>query len=175
MSAAAIPGTADPAVPGVRLTGYASLFGIADLSGDVMQPGAFTASLARRGPEGVKFLWQHDPATPLGRWLSIEEDARGLRVTGILLPSVARAREAESLMRAGILDGLSIGFRTVRARSDRRSGQRAVAEVDLWEISLVTFPMLPGARARLAPAADETLDGRLRAAARRLRDAASAI
>lgn len=127
-------------------SGYASLFGVQDLSGDVVLAGAFRRSLERRGAEGVKLLYQHDPATPLGRWLQVEEDARGLRVVGRLHAEVAKAREVLSLMREGILDGLSIGFRTVSARTDARSGIRRVAEVDLWEISVVTFPMLPGAR-----------------------------
>jgi HK97 family phage prohead protease len=139
---------ADP----VRLTGdgvfagYASLFGVPDLVGDVVEPGAFRATLARRGSAGVKLLWQHIATEPLGRWLAIEEDAKGLRVTGRIHAGIARGREVRSLVEAGILDGLSIGFRTVRARTDPRTGLRHVTEVDLWEISIVTFPMLPGAR-----------------------------
>jgi HK97 family phage prohead protease len=132
-------------------SGYASLFGVPDLVGDVVEPGAFRASLGRRGAGGVKLLWQHRAAEPVGRWITIEEDRKGLAVTGRIHAGLARGREAMALVEAGILDGLSIGFRTVRARSDPRSGLRHVAEVDLWEISLVTFPMLPGAR--IAPAA----------------------
>lgn len=126
-------------------TGYASLFGVADMGGDVVAPGAFRASLAQRGARGVRMLWQHDPAQPIGRWLSIEEDAKGLRVLGELNPDVARARELAALIRDGALDGLSIGFRADRATKDARGGRRLVS-VDLWEISLVTFPMLAGAR-----------------------------
>jgi HK97 family phage prohead protease len=131
--------------------GYASLFGVPDLVGDVVEPGAFRATLARRGAAGVKLLWQHRAAEPVGRWIAIEEDRKGLAVTGRLHDGLVRGREARALVEAGILDGLSIGFRTVRARSDPRTGLRHVAEVDLWEISLVTFPMLPGAR--IAPGA----------------------
>lgn len=127
-------------------SGYASLFNVADLSGDMLLPGAFRASLGRRGGAGVKMLYQHDPARPIGRWLQIDEDRKGLRVTGLLHTEVAAAREARSLIGAGILDGLSIGFRTVRARSDAATGIRRIAEVDLWEVSVVTFPMLPAAR-----------------------------
>jgi HK97 family phage prohead protease len=65
---------------------------------------------------------------------------------GRLMPEVARAREVLSLMRAGALDGLSIGFRTVKGRTDPKSGVRRLDKIDLWEISIVTFPMLPEAR-----------------------------
>jgi uncharacterized protein len=127
-------------------SGYASLFGVADLTGDVVLPGAFRTSIGRRGAAGIKLLYQHDAAVPLGRWLKVEEDEKGLKVTGRIHAGIERGREVLSLIEAGILDGLSIGFRTVRARTDRKTGLRRVAEVDLWEISVVTFPMLPGAR-----------------------------
>ncbi len=133
-------------------TGYASLFGVPDLVGDVVMPGAFRGSLARRGAAGVKLLYQHEAAEPIGLWLDLSEDDTGLRVTGRIHAGTARGREVASLVDAGILDGLSIGFRTLRARSEPRSGIRRVAEVDLWEISVVTFPMLPGARIARLPA-----------------------
>jgi HK97 family phage prohead protease len=126
--------------------GYASLFGEADLGRDVVMPGAFAASIAKRGAGGIRMLFQHDPAAPIGVWREIREDARGLFVRGRLMTEVARAREVLALMRAGAVDGLSIGFRTVRARSDAKSGVRRLLEVDLWEISIVTFPLLPAAR-----------------------------
>lgn len=127
-------------------SGYASLFGKADLAQDVVEPGAFARSLRQRGAGGVRMLYQHDPAEPLGTWLELREDARGLFVRGQLTPGVGRAREVRELMRSGALDGLSIGFRTVKARKDAGSGLRRILEADLWEISVVTFPMLPGAR-----------------------------
>lgn len=127
-------------------SGYASLFGIEDLSHDIVEKGAFLASLSRRGPSGVKMLYQHDPAEPIGRWTEIRETAKGLHVTGQLMTNVSRGREVLHMMREGILDGLSIGFRTVKARKDRKSGIRRLIEVDLWEISVVTFPMQPDAR-----------------------------
>ncbi len=125
--------------------GYASLFDVTDGAGDVVAPGAFAKTLAKRGSRGVKMLWQHKAAEPLGVWTTIIEDARGLRVVGRLDLSVARAREALSLMREGALDGLSIGFRAVRAEK-QKNGLRRLIEIDLWEISLVTFPMLEQAR-----------------------------
>lgn len=127
-------------------SGYASLFGKADLARDVVEPGAFDRALRVRGAGGVRMLYQHDPAEPIGTWLELREDARGLYVRGRLARGVARAREVLELMRDGALDGLSIGFRTVKARKDARSGLRRIVEADLWEISVVTFPMQPEAR-----------------------------
>jgi hypothetical protein len=126
--------------------GYASLFGVVDQSGDRVAAGAFAKSIARRGPSGVRMLYQHLAAEPIGVWTLIKEDVRGLFVRGRLLTEVARAREVLSLMRGGALDGLSIGYRTVKA--ERAPGQtvRTLKEIDLWEVSVVTFPMLDGAR-----------------------------
>ncbi len=127
-------------------SGYASLFNVADMGRDVILPGAFARSLKRRGPRGVKMLYQHDPAEPIGQWFAMTEDRRGLCVTGRLMLELARAREVHALMRAGVLDGLSIGFRTLRGRRDAATGLRRLHEIDLWEISLVTFPMQEAAR-----------------------------
>jgi len=126
--------------------GYASLFGAEDLGRDVVMPGAFRASLGKRGPRGIKMLYQHDPNEVIGVWMKLGEDMRGLRVEGKLLPDVGRSREVLSLMRAGAIDGLSIGYHVVKATKDAKSGLRKLIEVDLWEISVVTFPMLPEAR-----------------------------
>lgn len=129
-----------------RFSGYASVFGEVDLGKDRIERGAFLNSLVERGARGVRMLYQHDPGEPIGAWTVIREDARGLYVEGQLSPGVARAREVFSLMKSGALDGLSIGFRTVKARSDPKTGVRRILEADLWEISVVTFPMLPSAR-----------------------------
>lgn len=145
------------------VTGYASLFGVPDLGRDVVEPGAFAATLSRRGGAGVRMLWQHDPAEPIGRWLSLSEDARGLRVEGRLNLDVQRAREIAALMADGAVDGLSIGFRTVTARRGS-GGLRHLLAVDLWEVSLVTFPLQTGARA--IPAAPLPLAAEIRSAAR---------
>jgi HK97 family phage prohead protease len=111
-------------------------------------PGAFRTSLSQRGAAGVKLLFQHDPAEPIGVWLELAEDTKGLYGRGRLMPEVAKAREVLALMRAGALDGLSIGFRAVKGAREARSGIRRLKEIDLWEISVVTFPMLPEARVR---------------------------
>lgn len=126
--------------------GYASLFGRRDGQGDIVMPGAFADSLRRRGPSGVRMLFQHNPAEPVGTWLEMRETARGLYVLGRLDRNVQRGRELVSLLESGGIDGLSIGFRTVAAKTDRIIKARRLLNVDLWEISLVTFPMLEGAR-----------------------------
>ena len=132
---------------GTEIAGYASLFGAVDQGGDVVQAGAYAVSLAAIGARSgsVKMLWQHDPAQPIGVWDEVREDARGLWVKGRILTEVARGREAVALIGAGAIDGLSIGYRTVKARKDDKGG-RVLAELELWEVSLVTFPMLPQAR-----------------------------
>ena len=126
--------------------GYASLFNRRDAAGDIVMPGAFADSLKMRGAHGIRMLFQHNPSEPVGAWLDIEEDAKGLKVRGRLNPNVQRGRELAALLIEHGLDGLSIGFKTVSASRDRLTGARRLHRIDLWEISLVTFPMLEGAR-----------------------------
>jgi HK97 family phage prohead protease len=126
--------------------GYASLFNVPDNIGDVVMPGAFRRGLAKKPAAAVKMLFQHDPSEPIGIWDVCQENGKGLYASGRLLPGVKRARELMELIAAGAVDGLSIGFRVSKAHSDRATGRRLIAEIDLWEISIVTFPMLPGAR-----------------------------
>ena len=126
--------------------GYASRFGEIDQARDMVMPGAFQATLATRGLRRIPMLFQHDPAEPVGVWLELREDANGLYARGRLIPEVARGRELLSLIRARAIDGLSIGFKTVRGRIDPRTRIRRLYAVDLWEISIVTFPLLAGAR-----------------------------
>jgi uncharacterized protein len=127
-------------------TGYASLFGVRDQTGDVVLPGAFTRTLKNRKASQIRMLFQHDPAEPVGTWLAIEEDMFGLKVRGRLDLNVQRGRELFSLLETGGLDGLSIGFKTVYAERDRATNSRNLRAIDLWEISIVTFPMLEAAR-----------------------------
>ncbi len=136
-----------PVSPGSGVfQGYASLFGKRDQQGDVVLPGAFAQSLRVKGAQGIRMLFQHNPAEPVGVWIDIAERERGLFVRGRLNLKVQRGRELLALLESGGLDGLSIGFKTVRARNDRASATRQLLQIDLWEISLVTFPMLDGAR-----------------------------
>jgi len=129
------------------IEGYASLWGVADLNDDVVARGAFAPSLAKTGPRGVRMLHQHEGRAAVGVWDRMVEDERGLFVAGRIMDWSAEARFARALSRAGALDGLSIGFRSSRARREGRL--RVLVEVELWEVSLVTFPMLPGARFRV--------------------------
>ena len=130
------------------MEGYASLFGEIDAARDMVLRGAFAATLRTRGVNRVPMLFQHDPAEPVGIWLELREDARGLYARGRLIPEVARGRELLALLRAGAIDGLSIGFRTVKGNIDPKTRVRRLVAVDLWEISIVTFPLLAGARVR---------------------------
>ena len=136
-------GTEVTVTDGTIISGYASLFGKSDQGGDTVEKGAYGASLTKG--RSVKMLWQHDPAQPIGVWDEVREDAKGLWVKGRLLTDVAKGREAASLIAAKAIDGLSIGYRTVKARKDDKGG-RLLSELELWEVSLVTFPMLPDAR-----------------------------
>jgi hypothetical protein len=128
--------------------GYASLFGEIDQARDMVMRGAFADTLALRGIRRIPMLFQHDPSEPVGIWLELREDFRGLFARGRLIPEVARGRELISLLRAGAIDGLSIGFRASKARIDPKTRIRRLHAVDLWEISIVTFPLLAGARVR---------------------------
>lgn len=121
--------------------GYASTFGNVDQGADVMLPGAFTASLRKRPPGKIKMLLQHDVRRPCGVWTGMEEDGKGLKVKGRLLLSIQDGKETYELMRAGALDAMSIGYRVVTDEYDRASGVRKLKEVDLMEVSIVTFPM----------------------------------
>lgn len=145
------------ATPEGVIEGYASRFGEVDQGGDVVQPGAYARSLAglAAGGRKVKMLWQHDPEHPIGVWDEVREDAQGLWVKGRILTDVAKGREALALVVAGAMDGLSIGYRTLKAVRDAK-GQRLLQELDLWEVSLVTFPMQQSARIDAVKAADLT-------------------
>ena len=132
--------------PNCSFSGYASLFGSVDLGRDVVERGAFAKSLRTWGAAGIRMLFQHDPNQPIGTWTEVRENARGLFVRGRLTEGLNRSRDLLNLMRGGALDGLSIGFRTVRAKNDAAARVRRILEADLWEISVVTFPMMPGAR-----------------------------
>ena len=132
-------------------SGYASIFGHPDQGGDIVMKGAFLRSLGARGASGIRILFQHDPREPVGRILRIYEDATGLLVKGQLLLDVPKVHSLGQLISGGALNGLSIGFRTVRASKDRLTGHRRLYQIDLWEISIVTFPMME--RARIFPTA----------------------
>ncbi|MAM13031.1 HK97 family phage prohead protease [Martelella lutilitoris] len=121
-----------------RVTGYASKFGIRDMGGDIVVKGAFSKS--ERKP---KMLFQHDPGQVVGVWDRIEEDNTGLYVEGRVNLGSTLGKDVHSNLEFGAIDGMSIGFRTKDAVKTK-SG-RELRSVDLWEVSFVTFPMLPEA------------------------------
>ncbi len=138
------PDTALTMTDGAEISGYASLFELQEQGGDLVGKGAYAASLAdlKAKDRTVEMLWQHDPTQPIGVWDEVREDARGLWVKGRILTDVTKGREAAALIGAGAIDGLSIGYRTLRATKDDKGG-RLLSELEWWEVSLVTFPMLP--------------------------------
>jgi len=121
-------------------TGYGAVFGNIDRVADRLSPGAFAKSLARHAKEGsaIPILWQHNPDELIGVWEDLAEDAKGLKGTGRLVLETSRGREAYALLKSGAMRGLSIGFETIKSEPD--GAIRVLKELDLWEISLVTFP-----------------------------------
>ena len=124
------------------IEGYAAIFGERDLNGDIIAPGAFRATLARR--KSIKMLYQHAAEAPIGRWTAFHEDGRGLYAVGEILIGSRQARDVHALLAGAALSGLSIGYKTVKA--DKTSNGRRILEADLWEVSIVTFPMAPRAQ-----------------------------
>lgn len=122
--------------------GYASVFGNTDLHQDIMMPGAFKRTLDEEGMP--KMFWQHDSALPIGIWEAVHEDHKGLFVKGRLLLDLKIAQEAYALMKSGVVDGLSIGYQT--RMSQKKGNVRLITDVDLHEISLVSFAANPLAR-----------------------------
>ncbi len=127
-------------------SGYASVFHHVDQGRDIVVKGAFARSLKNRGAAGIKLLWQHNPQQPIGVIDEIKEDNHGLFIRGRLLFDLAQAREAYALLQAKAVDGLSIGYNTILSDRDNNTGIRRLLDVDLWEISIVTFPMQAAAR-----------------------------
>lgn len=126
-----------------EFSGYGAVFGNIDSHGEVVVAGAFQKSLAAWHGKGSlpPILWQHDKGQPLGPHTEMREDAKGLYLEGRLLKdSVPKAAEAYSLIKEKVITGLSIGFRVVVDEWNRDSGVNYLKELDLWEVSLVTFP-----------------------------------
>lgn len=128
--------------------GYGSVFGVTDSYGDIVVPGAFTDSLAAQKAAGrmPAMLWQHRSAEPLGVYTDMKEDSIGLVVEGQLALSTVRGAEAYSLLKMGALSGLSIGYMSREDSFDRVTGITTLKKLDLWEVSLVTFPANDAAR-----------------------------
>ena len=125
--------------------GYASVYGIEDYDGDVIQKGAFLDAVKNAGEGKMpKMLWQHNPTIIVGKFTELREDANGLFVKGQLIQEVEKGKEAYTLMKAGVLDGMSVGFNISQA-SNRKGGGRDITKADLWEISIVTWGANPEA------------------------------
>lgn len=125
-----------------QFEGYASTFGgEPDSYGDIIAPGAFAESLAAHKARSTmpKMFWQHDPREPIGKWLKAEEDDHGLLVSGQLNMGVQRAREAYELLKAGDIDGLSIGYRIQGYEVDQEAETWTLTKVDLFEVSIVSI------------------------------------
>ncbi len=138
------------------IDGYGSVFGVEDTWCDVIAPGAFAASLAAHKAAGTMpaLLWQHESDEPIGIWTEIAEDGHGLRVKGRLALDTTRGKEAQALLKMGALNGLSIGFVSRKWAYDESTDVRTLMEVDLWEVSLVTFPSNTKARVTSVKSAD---------------------
>lgn len=134
----------------MRFAGYAAVFDRVDRGGDIVRPGAFARAVAA-GPAGVPLLWQHDPGKPIGRVDYLAEDKHGLRVIGRLSGRSAAAREAAALLADGAVRGLSFGY---RVRGSAKGTNRELTDLDLVEVSLVTFPMQPRARVHAVDGTD---------------------
>ncbi len=130
-------------------SGYGSVFGVVDSYNEIVASGAFTETIADRTAKGRKLpvLWQHRSDMPIGAYDAVREDATGLYVEGkLLVKDVALAREAHALMSAGVVTGLSIGYWTRQSSYDEKTGVRTLTQLDLEEVSLVTFPANDDAR-----------------------------
>ena len=126
----------------IKISGYASLFDVEDISGDVVREGAFKKTLE---DGSMPMLFAHKPGTPIGVWETVREDEAGLFVEGIIRPSSSpQAKKLADLIKGGSVTGLSIGYRTVK--SSPRVRGRNLLELDLWEVSVVGFPLLRAAR-----------------------------
>lgn len=124
-------------------SGYGSVFGVIDSYKEIVAQGAFSESLQKRTPA---MLWQHRSSEPIGVYSAIREDQTGLYVEGRLALKTTRGAEAYELLKMGAISGMSIGFNTREDSYDRVSDVRTLKKLDLWEVSLVTFPANESAR-----------------------------
>lgn len=141
-------------------SGYGSVFGVKDSYGEVVAPGAFSKSISERAAKGRKLpiLWQHRSGEPLGVYETVKEDSTGLYLEGrLLVEDVARAKEAQALMKAGAVTGLSIGYYVLADSWNEKDRLRTLTEVDLQETSIVTFPANDEARVEVVKSMDHIL------------------
>ncbi len=151
--------------------GYGSVYGNIDQGDDIVAPGAFAESLKAHAAKGrmPALLWQHKQSEPIGTFTAMREDEHGLYVEGKLALKTQRGAEAYELMQMKALSGMSIGFQSQEDNFDRKSGIRTITKGELWEVSLVTFPMNDAARVMHIKSIDDIVD--FKSAERLLRDA----
>jgi HK97 family phage prohead protease len=138
-------------------TGYGSVFGVKDQGSDIVAKGAFQRSLRTHKKSGTlpAMLWQHRGDSPIGVYTSMKEDDHGLLLEGKLATKTSQGADAYELMKMKAVSGLSIGYSTVLSEYDDKKRVRTLKDVDLWEVSLVTFPMNPDARIAAVKGADD--------------------
>ena len=137
--------------------GYGSVFGVRDNYDDVISKGAFVQSLKDHKAAGTMpaMLWQHDADKPIGIWTEMVEDEKGLRIKGQLAMETVKGKEAHALLKMGALNGLSIVFMAKEWAYERDTEVRTLTAIDLWEVSLVTFPANEKARVTNVKSAEE--------------------
>lgn len=137
--------------------GYGSVFGVIDSYDDMVVRGAFASSLAAHRAAGTMpaMLWQHDASEPIGIWTDMTEDSKGLLIKGKLALDTTRGKETHALLKMGALNGLSIGFISKQWAYDRDTEVRSLTEIDLWEVSVCTFPSNEKARVTNVKSSDE--------------------
>jgi len=136
--------------------GVLSVYNVVDLGGDLIEPGAFTKTIAENGGV-VPMLWQHDTTEPIGS-LEVTDNGKEIGVKGRLVLAVQQAREAYELIKLRVIRGLSIGYRVIPGKSEYKKGIRHITELQLFEGSIVTFPMLPVAQIATVKAAERKAD-----------------
>lgn len=139
------------------IEGYGSVFGNVDSYDDVIADGAFKATIAAHKSAGTMpaMLWQHESDEPLGVWTEISEDANGLKLKGKLCLDTSKGKEALALLKMGAINGLSVGFIAKEWTYNNETNIRTLTEIDLWEVSLVTFPANKKARVTNIKSAEE--------------------
>lgn len=142
-----------------EIEGYGSVFDVVDSYGDIIAKGAFEKTISEHKVNGSMpaMLWQHDASQPIGVWTEMTEDSKGLKVKGRLAMNTVKGREAYELMKMGAITGLSIGFMSKQWAYDREADIRTLTEVDLWEVSPVTFPANDKSRVTSVKSVDEIM------------------
>jgi len=142
-----------------QVEGYGSVFGNIDATGDIIEAGAFRDTLRNPVASPLPMLWQHWPDSPIGAWHELSEDKHGLKVKGQITVGSDQGRNAHALLKDGAINGLSIGFNTLSERFEREGGNsvRVIEAIELWEVSLVTYPA--NRRARVTDVKRRLQDG----------------